>query len=41
MPVTESTRFWGRVYLIQIQLIVQAIGVSVHLQAAAYSAGVW
>jgi len=40
VPVTESTRFQSRVCLIQIQLISQATGVWVHLQAAAYSAGV-
>ena len=40
VPVTESTRFQSRVCLIQIQLISQATGVWVHLQAAAYSTGV-
>ncbi len=39
VPVSESTRSWSR-GVIQIQLMVQAIGVWVHLQTAAYSAGV-
>ena len=40
VPDTESTRFWSRVGVIQIQLISQATGVWVHLHWAAYSAGV-
>ncbi|MDX1874015.1 AAA family ATPase [Mycolicibacterium sp. 120266] len=40
VPVSESTRFWSRGGVIQIQLMLQAIGVWVHLQTAAYSAGV-
>ncbi|MDT5130508.1 MAG: hypothetical protein QOH54_6152, partial [Mycobacterium sp.] len=34
------TRFSSRVCLVRIQLMLQAIGVWVHLQTAAYSAGV-
>lgn len=40
VPVSESTRFLSRVGVIQIQLMLQATGVWVHLQTAAYSAGV-
>jgi hypothetical protein len=40
VPVCESTRFSSRVGLIRSQLMLQATGVWVHLQAAAYSAGV-
>ncbi|OBB76730.1 hypothetical protein A5759_05425 [Mycobacterium sp. 852014-52144_SCH5372336] len=40
VPVTESARFQSRVGLVRSQLMLQATGVWVHLQAAAYSAGV-
>ncbi|CKH17171.1 hypothetical protein [Mycolicibacterium smegmatis] len=40
VPDTESTRFWSRVGVIQFQLMLQATGVWVQLQTAAYSAGV-
>lgn len=40
VPDSESTRFWSRGGVIQIQLMVHAIGVWVQLQTAAYSAGV-
>jgi hypothetical protein len=40
VPDTESTRIWSRVVVFWIQLISQATGVWVCLQAAAYSAGV-
>ena len=40
VPDIESTRFWSRVGVIQIQLMLQATGVWMHLQTAAYSAGV-
>ena len=40
VPDTESTRSWSRVGVIQIQLMLQATGVWLHLQTAAYSAGV-
>jgi hypothetical protein len=40
VPDTESTRFWSRIGVIQFQLMLQATGVWVQLQTAAYSAGV-
>lgn len=40
VPVSESTRSWSRVGVIQFQLMLQATGVWLHLQTAAYSAGV-
>lgn len=39
VPVSESTRIWSRGGVIQIQLMLQAIGVWMHLQTAAYSDG--
>ena len=39
VPVSKSTRIWSRGDVIQIQLMLQAIGVWIHLQTAAYSDG--